>query len=340
MSTKTIQAELSVHVPQLSLRKKLLFASISLGLFLLFADLILHLFVPIVRGPQLYEADPELGYRLRPNLAGRRRIDGAAGYYSVRTDAEGRRVVPCSAPPTQPGELLLLGDSMAFGQGVDDEHTLAAHLALAGFHVVNLATPGYGTNQELLSFRRYMRTPHSISWLVVIVCTNDGTDVRSSFRHMRHSPTASLVDGRLVLDPFTLPLSDRLFDKSYLYAAYRWRLQASSQVMQPGDGPRIVAACLQCLKQEAESAGARTSFLIGDAMHPNQAIPFVEAASERKVRLVDLSEELHGHIAQGEDLLIDGLHWNTVGTKLVTDKLLTYLARTPENAPSTKKLQG
>lgn len=46
--------------------------------------------------------------------------------------------------------ILLLGDSVAFGYGVADEDTFAAALEARGYEVINLAVPGYGTDQALL----------------------------------------------------------------------------------------------------------------------------------------------------------------------------------------------
>jgi hypothetical protein len=50
--------------------------------------------------------------------------------------------------------LLMLGDSVAFGFGVADDETFAADLEKDGYEVVNLAVPGYGTDQELLRLER------------------------------------------------------------------------------------------------------------------------------------------------------------------------------------------
>jgi hypothetical protein len=48
--------------------------------------------------------------------------------------------------------ILVAGDSVAFGTGVDDKETFAARLQAPGspFEVANLAVSGYGTDQELL----------------------------------------------------------------------------------------------------------------------------------------------------------------------------------------------
>jgi hypothetical protein len=50
--------------------------------------------------------------------------------------------------------VLMVGDSIAFGYGVADEQTFAALLEARGYEVVNLAVPGYGTDQSLLRLAR------------------------------------------------------------------------------------------------------------------------------------------------------------------------------------------
>jgi hypothetical protein len=50
--------------------------------------------------------------------------------------------------------VLMLGDSIAFGYGVADQDTFASLLEDRGYEVVNLAVPGYGTDQALLRLER------------------------------------------------------------------------------------------------------------------------------------------------------------------------------------------
>ena len=56
--------------------------------------------------------------------------------------------------------IAVLGDSFVFGSGVAQDailtRRLAAHLG-PGFEIVNLGVPGYGTDQELLTLRRWGR---------------------------------------------------------------------------------------------------------------------------------------------------------------------------------------
>ncbi|MEO8584670.1 MAG: GDSL-type esterase/lipase family protein [Acidobacteriota bacterium] len=100
--------------------------------------------------------DPELGWTLRPD------IDGLASdepwQAGLRTNAFGFRDVAHAGKAAGVTRVAVLGDSFVFGSGVRQSETLTSRLAdLLGpaFEVVNLAVPGYGTDQALLTLRRW-----------------------------------------------------------------------------------------------------------------------------------------------------------------------------------------
>jgi len=77
--------------------------------------------------------------------------------YTFSTTADGlRATVPITHSPRR---VLIVGDSVAFGLGVDDDATMASQLqrAAAGrFEVVNAAVAGYGREQVLLVAQRQL----------------------------------------------------------------------------------------------------------------------------------------------------------------------------------------
>ncbi|MEO2195803.1 MAG: SGNH/GDSL hydrolase family protein [bacterium] len=139
---------------QMTLKRKLVFTTIVLLVSLMLAELAVRAAVTVLRRPLVYETDVELGYRLRSDLDVCRNLYGVT--WCFRTDRAGRRVVPDNPSPDDATTVVLLGDSFAFGEGVNDSETVAAHLARSGFHVINLGVQGYGTNQQLMAFRRFL----------------------------------------------------------------------------------------------------------------------------------------------------------------------------------------
>jgi hypothetical protein len=100
--------------------------------------------------------EPVLGFRLRPanTVHAKATLDGKTLYgatYTIGTD--GWRVTP-EAPPGA-DTYIFMGDSCVFGQGLDDDQTLAAQFAKANnfkVRTVNVAVPGYGPNHLVRAF--------------------------------------------------------------------------------------------------------------------------------------------------------------------------------------------
>lgn len=107
----------------------------------------------------VYQADPELGVRLRPGLT-QRVAFGPNPTSSVRINAQGFR----GADWPEPGddEVLVVGDSQVFGLGVEESETTPAQLAaaLGKTTVLNGGVPTYGPPEytkivaEVLAKRR------------------------------------------------------------------------------------------------------------------------------------------------------------------------------------------
>jgi hypothetical protein len=102
------------------------------------------------------EFDAELGWRNRPDTS----VDIAArGFrYHVTINSRGQRGPEREhAKPAGVRRVVLLGDSTAWGWGVDDTEAwprlVEAELGGA-VEIVNLAVPGYGTDQELWALER------------------------------------------------------------------------------------------------------------------------------------------------------------------------------------------
>jgi lysophospholipase L1-like esterase len=100
--------------------------------------------------------DIDLPYLLRPNL------NTSLSHVAIRTNAYGLRggeVQP--RPPAGTRRILLLGDSVVFGQEIPEEQTVgamlaraAANLGLGPTEVINAGVPGYDTVAEVRLLER------------------------------------------------------------------------------------------------------------------------------------------------------------------------------------------
>ena len=91
----------------------------------------------------VYEADAELGVRLRPGATERTRVEPNP-VTKVRVNEHGLRGAALALPMTN--AVLVVGDSTTFGLGVEEDETFSARLAatLRGRPVVNAGIPTYG----------------------------------------------------------------------------------------------------------------------------------------------------------------------------------------------------
>jgi lysophospholipase L1-like esterase len=120
--------------------------------------------------------DPHRGWRQIPGRRVRFRRYDFDTHVTINEDGFRGPRVPRERVPGR-SRLLLLGDSFAFGHGVEDDETSAALLSrlLPNTDVVNLGVAGYSTDQELLQLREM-----GLSWhpdiVALMFCPNDLLD--------------------------------------------------------------------------------------------------------------------------------------------------------------------
>ncbi|TMA33058.1 MAG: hypothetical protein E6J87_11250, partial [Deltaproteobacteria bacterium] len=133
----------------------------------------------------IFRPDGALGFALRPNWSGvHEKFDFSV---QVHTDAAGFRAAP-DAPASHvrsaPYRILVVGDSFAFGWGVEDGETFAAVLErrLARERpvaVINAGVPGYSTDQYwiFLHTRGFALAPDLV---LLAECGNDVYELASN----------------------------------------------------------------------------------------------------------------------------------------------------------------
>jgi len=227
---------------------------------------------------RLHRYSEVYGWELRPGAFAL--IDG----HPTHVNALGQRGVAHAAART-PGRprLVLLGDSVAFGYGVGDDETFAARLERDGFDVVNLAVPGYGTDQELLRLRREGLGFAPQAVLLHVCLENDLVDNASRrffYDDLHPKPYFTLTGGTLTLHQDELRLSPPrrlllwLRERSFLLDALRPRPRPRGDEWQGrkaaalGDAAAARALSVR-LVQEAASAAAAAGARFVLVLHPN-----------------------------------------------------------------------
>lgn len=113
--------------------------------------------------PPLYQnsPNPQIGYALKSNMVER------AFRSTVQTNSLGFR--SRETDPKKP-TVAILGDSIAFGYGIENSETIAAHIEAlfeSRFNVANTGVPGYGLKQEIATYRESIAPLHPVATIII-----------------------------------------------------------------------------------------------------------------------------------------------------------------------------
>jgi hypothetical protein len=135
----------------------LLLAGITIALAL--AEGMVRIFAPYTRDnvipAGMFEIDSHLGWKLRPATERRHRTRSFDVVY--RINSMGFRDPPrTAARATGKQRVLFFGDSQIFGWGVAQDQSTSSVIeaAVPSMEVWNMGVPGYGLDQEILSYER------------------------------------------------------------------------------------------------------------------------------------------------------------------------------------------
>ena len=280
-------------------RAKVIAVASSLSVSLLLAEGALRL--AGIRFPAFYTVDSERGYALRPGADGRWTREGNG---QVRVNSAGFRAPEVSLhPPEGVLRVAVLGDSFTEALQVDEQATWvyqlqsrlngASHCKLlsasAGqVQLLNFGVGGYGTGQELLTWRHLAIRYRPDLVILAIYPGNDITDNEPTAKSDR--PVFRLgSDGELKLD-----------NSFRQQTATRWRLSLPGQLLES----LINRSRLLQLLNEAKNrlAAQRTS----PRSMPPTAPPPPPQASEEAWAITDaLISQLNQEVrAQGAKLLV------------------------------------
>ena len=222
-----------MNAPSHSLRARLALATVSFAAALCALEGIVRIAIPQDLGllAPWYKSDPVYRFRHYPNMDTLRTWGNP---YRLRTDSHGVRS-DREEPYVSPSEIRVVihGDSLTFGVGVDDRETFVRRTEQylrqqnEGIDVLNLGVSGHSPDLEYLLFREEGRR-YSPKVCVIAVCLGNDLDElgwsRAAFR---------LAGGHLDFVPYTPPLAKRMAEqpiyrwlatRSHLLALARYRL--------------------------------------------------------------------------------------------------------------------
>ncbi len=302
----------------------------------------------------LWRYDERLGWSLRPGASADTRLENATrpGPDAAIAHVNSAGLRGPEIRRDGPRRILVLGDSFAFGVGVDDDHTLAAQLgALLGpaWEVLNGGVSGYSTDQELLWFERLESLRSEI--VVLVVCDNDfGANTEDAAYEIYRKPVFELVDGSLTLRNVPVPTLTAwerakrwLAVRSYAWGWLRTRRTASTepppflawmQVAVPnrtGQEPlRVTTELVAALDSRVRAAGGRllvmnTARRGEDRLAVGRLLHRLRARGIRCLRIDKAMDAARQAKSEGTWDFGSDSHWNTDAHRLAAELLRAEL---------------
>ncbi|MCP5368209.1 MAG: hypothetical protein H6907_16390 [Hyphomicrobiales bacterium] len=157
----------------------------------------------------MFQADPQLGWSLKPAWSGHHRHHDFRTRYTI--DGDGRRYDPTAGAELDDApQVWLAGDSDTFGLGVGNRETFSAELnrwVRARVRFVNLGVPGYSTEQAMLTVERHLRGGRPRTVILVTNLADDLLDNGAPFSLSLDNPKPffRLEEGRLTLHNSPVP---------------------------------------------------------------------------------------------------------------------------------------
>lgn len=245
------------------------------------------------------------------------------------------------------GRVVMLGDSIAFGPGVDDTETFSHRLdsRASGPEVVNLGVMGYGTDQELLKLER-----EGLAFVPDVVVLHfclyndfadnmlpqalyDGVHPKPYFtyegEHLRKHD-AHLRTSRARRVALHLQTSSHLFRKMTAVAGgggVHWLDRMEAALENVGQATELAFRIIQTMRKRADENGAR--FLV--VLHPDESAflhqsrlteKFYRSPRLEGTPVIVMADAYRARSLRWEEFALDSLgHLNPTGHRVVADVL-------------------
>jgi hypothetical protein len=276
----------------------------------------------VTKRDRLFRSDAQTGWSNAPNLLATR-INAAGKEWSIRTDQNGQRVI--AQDPRAGRKILILGDSLSFGEGIDIEDRFDVKMlsSLPDTRVINTGTMGYGTDQEYVAFQNWKHLLEPGDTVLIVLNQSDYFDVLRRRFFGRAKPYVEEIDGSYGLRPPVIGTWERWSDWSRVASVVARLIEPSaSESLDPGQSIEIIRFILGRIREEVPR-GVKVALAhqgTRDFLRPKLGLSstiFCEFADV----CIDLDDAL---AADPAHLLPDG-HWSASGHVAVAQVLLKAL---------------
>jgi len=276
--------------------------------------------------------DPLLGWSQRPGSSGVFALEGFAVRLAINRHGLRDRDYPVERPPGT-RRVLLLGDSFAWGYGVEHEETVDELVERRYPHLelINAAVAGYGNDQELLYLAR-----RGLRWrpdaVMLFFHPNDFANNLSGEQYGYRKPVFRLRRGALELHGVPVP-APGLVERAASFVRYRTYVPRQLLLLLEGPPPppppppaapaaELAAALMVEMARHCREAGADFGVFLIPATDVELARRLAELAGRldrHRIPWVDLAPVLAQ--ANGPITLPHNNHWNARGHRLAAAAL-------------------
>jgi hypothetical protein len=279
---------------------------------------------PVPRRPDLYRADPELGYTLVPSTRTTYRYPlNSTRDIALVSNADGFRSDREIDAPDPRRRLWMLGDSMVLGDGVDaaDRLTEVIEQRAPGWRVDNLGMTGWGLDLMVRAFEKMSRRIRP-DVLVLAFYTDDFRRLGPYYSGQGYpAPKFQLKDGVLSEAPF--PAAPSFWSRLRLVQAVQqivWRLTRNQYDLN--------AALLDRLRRDTGTDTALAVVFVpgrGDTSEDQERRAFLAAWCLRtQTPFLDLTTTIHGPDIDAA-FIPGNPHWSEHGHRLAGEAIHKFL---------------
>ena len=211
------------------LSANLLLMVISVSVALVIAEVAAQIYVnSVVFQGKIFIPDDVTGWRTKPNLDLKRQLPGDDNFWKIKTNENGFRKEENWESSNK--KILILGDSFAFGHGVNIEDRFDTKMKTNGYSILNTGVTGYGTDQQFLGSKPFLDQLNKDDILILLTTTiNDFHETSLNYYYGRAKPWYEISDDKLKLHTPKITIREILRDKSYIYSKLSSLISAQYQ---------------------------------------------------------------------------------------------------------------
>lgn len=307
----------------------------------------------------LSEYDPLLGWRGTPSAQ--------SGFITVnsrtllKNNRLGFRDIEHKIQQPEKPAIVFLGDSFTWGYEVNFDEMFVNLLRnkFGSYSIYNLSHRGYGTDQELLTFRNWS-CPEPIKRVILMFSENDVDDNNSDISSGKPKPMFRLINNKLVLTGTPIPklLDWQVRQQSEVFAetwktrcielllrshllhdiAYRILLRVqhiepeTAGVINPTNGNLLVTG--RILDELKHEVSARKAELIIFFIPSKREIERLDSNPPYQRAIAEICDKLgivHYDMAPDfkktwlRSYYRQGMHWNSYGNKIAAQVIARHL---------------